>query len=70
MNRAQGAGGEKMNIDANLKLVIGTVFAVVGAAVLFIDRSSRGFGQRRQMGVILVLGGIFVIAVARGLIRL
>jgi len=59
-----------MNIDANLKLVIGTVFAVVGAAVLFIDRSSRGFGQRRQMGVILVLGGIFVIAVARGLIRL
>ncbi len=59
-----------MDFDDNLKLIIGIVFAVVGAAILFIDRSSRGFGQRRQLGAILLLGGLFVIAVARGLIRL
>jgi hypothetical protein len=58
-----------MDLDNNLKLVLGVVFAIVGIGILIVDRRSRGFGQRRQAGALLLIGGLVIAAVARGLIR-
>jgi hypothetical protein len=58
-----------MDLDNNLKLVLGIVFAIVGIGILIVDRRSRGFGQRRQAGALLLVGGLVIAAVAHGLIR-
>jgi len=59
-----------MHFDNNLKLILGIVFAVVGAVILVLDRGSRGFGQRRQAGVLFLIGGLLIAAVAKGYIHL
>jgi drug/metabolite transporter (DMT)-like permease len=59
-----------MHLDNHVKFIIGIVFVVIGIVVLLLDRSSRGFGQRRQAGVLFILVGGFLMAVGRGLIHL
>jgi drug/metabolite transporter (DMT)-like permease len=59
-----------MHLDNHTKLVIGIVFIVLGIGILIVERSSRGFGQRRQAGAVLVLGGLFLAAVGYGLINI
>ena len=59
-----------MAIVDTSKFVIGIVFAVIGVAVLVSARGSRGFGQRKQAGVLFLIGAAVFVAVALGLIDL
>ena len=52
-----------------LKFGIGVVFLLVGLAVLWLGRSERGLGQKRQIGGLLVIGAGVFMAVGMGLIR-
>ena len=56
-----------MEVVSAPKLVIGVLFALVGILVLVASRGSRGFDQRRQAGVLLLIGS--AVFVARGLGR-
>jgi len=50
-----------MHIVHQAKFIIGIVFAILGVGVLISSRRSRGFGQRRQAGVLmLVVAAVFV----------
>ncbi|GAA4828085.1 hypothetical protein GCM10023232_28210 [Sphingosinicella ginsenosidimutans] len=59
-----------MHLDQNVKLLLGAVFAAVGLVILVLDRGSRGFGQRRQAGVLFLIGGAVIAADALGYIHL
>ena len=59
-----------MTIVDNSKFVIGIVFAVLGVAVLVTSRGTRGFGQRKQAGALLLVGSAVFVAVGLGLIDL
>ena len=50
-----------MNIVDTTKFVIGIVLAIVGIGVLIQSRGTRGFGQRKQAGAMMIVAaGIFV----------
>lgn len=58
-----------MTIVDPLKFGIGIAFLLAGLATLWLGRSERGLGQRRQLGSLLVIGSGVFFAVALGLIR-
>ena len=64
------AGSEAMTIVDNTKFVIGIIFAVLGIAVLVSARATRGFGQRKQAGALLLVGAAAFVAVGVGLLDL
>ena len=55
-----------MEIVDPLKFGIGIVFALCGAAILLLSRGSRGFTQRKQAGVLFLIGAILLIAIGLG----
>jgi drug/metabolite transporter (DMT)-like permease len=55
-----------MHIDEQTKLVIGVLFAVIGIVMLFASRGTRGFGQRKQAGVLLLVAAALFIAIGLG----
>ncbi len=58
-----------MTIVDPLKFGIGVAFLLAGLATLWIGRSERGLGQKRQLGgLLLIASGVFF-AVGLGLIR-
>ena len=59
-----------MTIVDQTKFIIGIVFAVIGIAVLVSSRGTRGFGQRKQAGVLFLIGAIVFVAVGVGLLDL
>lgn len=52
-------------VDA-AKFAIGIAFLVVGAALVV--RRGRGFDQKRQAGVLLVVAGLVFVAIGFGLV--
>jgi drug/metabolite transporter (DMT)-like permease len=59
-----------MTIVDQTKFIIGIVFAVIGVAVLVGSRGTRGFGQRKQAGVLFLIGALVFVAVGVGLLDL
>jgi drug/metabolite transporter (DMT)-like permease len=59
-----------MTIVDNTKFVIGIVFAVVGIALLVTTRRSRGFGQRKQAGILFVAAAAVFVAIGLGYLDL
>ena len=57
-----------MTIVDNTRFFIGIAFFVVGIAVLVSARGSRGFTQRRQAGVMFLIGAVALGAVGLGLV--
>jgi hypothetical protein len=57
-----------MHIADQTKLIIGVVFAVLGVAILVSSRRTRGFGQRKQAGALMVVAGLLFIAKGLGLV--
>ena len=55
-----------MTIVDNTKFIIGIVFALVGLAVLASSRGTRGFGQRKQAGVLFLVGAVVFVAIGLG----
>jgi hypothetical protein len=58
-----------MEIVDTLKFGIGIVFLAIGLVVLLQGRRERGFGQKRQLGSLLVLAGAVFLALGLGLIE-
>jgi drug/metabolite transporter (DMT)-like permease len=56
-----------MHIVDTLKFAFGIVFILIGLAMLFQQRGRRGFGQKRQLGVLLILGGAVFVALGLGI---
>ena len=54
-----------MEVVDGIKLIIGVIFGLLGIAMLVIQRGTRGFNQRRQAGVLLLVGA--VVFCAKGL---
>jgi len=59
-----------MEIVDTTKFAIGIVFALVGAAVLFLSRDARGFTQRKQAGALLLVGAVVFVAIGLGYLDL
>ena len=59
-----------MTIVDQTKFIIGIVFAVIGLVVLVGSRGTRGFGQRKQAGVLFLIGAVVFAAVGLGLLDL
>lgn len=57
-----------MTIVDSSRFFIGVAFAVVGIAVLVSARGTHGFTQRRQAGVMFLIGAVALGAVGLGLI--
>jgi uncharacterized membrane protein len=57
-----------MTIVDPLKFGLGFVFLAAGLVALWLGRSERGLGQRRQIGGLLVIGAGVFFAVGLGLI--
>jgi len=57
-----------MNAMDVARFVAGFLFVGVGLFVLVASRGERGFGQRRQLGLILFAGGGLLLAVSFGLV--
>ena len=57
-----------MTIVHTLKFAIGCVFALLGLVVLYQSRTQRGFGQKRQLGLLLLAAGAVFLALGLGLI--
>ena len=57
-----------MDIVDTTKFVIGIVFAIIGVGVLLSARSTRGFGQRKQAGVLLIVAAIVFTGIGLGYI--
>lgn len=57
-----------MHVADQTKLILGIVFALIGIGVLVSARGSRGFGQRKQAGVLLLVAAIVFAAIGLGLI--
>ncbi|MGE0179738.1 MAG: hypothetical protein AB7O91_07965 [Sphingomonas sp.] len=60
---------DALTIVDPLKFGIGCLFLGIGLAVLWHARGMRGFGQKRQIGALLVIGAGVFLAVGLGLIR-
>lgn len=59
-----------MEIVDRTKLIIGVLFALVGVALLFIQRGSRGFNQQRQAGALLLVGAVVFCTIGLGYLDL
>jgi len=55
-----------MHIVDQTKFLIGVLFAVIGVVILVSSRRTRGFGQRKQAGVLLLVVAALFIAVGLG----
>jgi drug/metabolite transporter (DMT)-like permease len=55
-----------MHIVDQTKFLIGVLFAVIGLFILVSSRRSRGFGQRKQAGALLLLAAAVFIAIGLG----
>jgi drug/metabolite transporter (DMT)-like permease len=55
-----------MHIVEQTKFLIGILFAVVGVGILISSRRTRGFGQRKQAGVLLLVVAALFIAIGLG----
>ena len=56
-----------MHIVHTVKFAIGVVFVLIGLAMLFQERRSRGFGQKRQLGALLLVAGVAFVALGLGI---
>ena len=55
-----------MHIVDQIKFLIGVLFAVIGLGILFSSRRTRGFGQRKQAGLLLLVAAVIFIAIGLG----
>jgi drug/metabolite transporter (DMT)-like permease len=55
-----------MEVVHTAKFVIGIVFGLLGLAMLYQARGSRGFGQKRQLGLLLLVAAAIFIALGLG----
>jgi drug/metabolite transporter (DMT)-like permease len=55
-----------MHIVDQTKFLIGVLFAVIGLGVLVSTRRTRGFGQRKQAGVLLLVAAALFLAIGLG----
>ena len=55
-----------MHIVDQTKFLIGILFALVGLGILISTRRTRGFGQRKQAGALLLLVAALFIAIGLG----
>ena len=55
-----------MHIVEQTKFLIGVLFAVIGLGVLISSRRARGFSQRKQAGVLLLVAAAIFIAIGLG----
>ena len=55
-----------MHIVDQTKFLIGVLFAVIGLGVLVSARRTRGFGQRKQAGVLLLVAAALFFAIGLG----
>ncbi len=59
-----------MHIVDQTKLILAVVFAIIGLGLLASARGTRGFNQRKQAGVLCVLGALLMAAIALGYLDL
>ena len=55
-----------MTIVDNTKFWIGVALAVSGVAVLLSSRRTRGFGQRKQAGAMMLIAAAVFVAIGLG----
>ena len=55
-----------MHIVDQTKFLIGVLFALIGLGVLVSTRRTRGFGQRKQAGVLLLVAAALFLAIGLG----
>jgi drug/metabolite transporter (DMT)-like permease len=55
-----------MHIVDQTKFLIGVLFAVIGLGILVSSRRTRGFGQRKQAGLLLLIAAAVFIAIGLG----
>jgi drug/metabolite transporter (DMT)-like permease len=55
-----------MHIVDQTKFLIGVLFAVIGLFILVSSRRTRGFGQRKQAGLLLLLAAAVFFAIGLG----
>ena len=55
-----------MHIVDQTEFLIGVLFAIIGLGVLVSSRRQRGFGQRKQAGVLLLIAAAVFIAIGLG----
>ena len=56
-----------MIIVSTLKFAVGCLFLALGLFTLWQSRSTRGFGQKRQLGLLLLAAGALFVALGMGL---
>ena len=56
-----------MIIVSTLKFAVGCLFLALGLFALWQSRSTRGFGQKRQLGLLLLAAGALFVALGMGL---
>ena len=59
-----------MEIVDTTKFAIGVLFALGGVVVLVQSRRSRGFGQKKQAGVMMLLAAGLFVGIGLGLVNL
>ena len=59
-----------MEIVDTVKFAIGIAFALAGAVLLVTARGTRGFGQRKQAGALLIVAAMLFVAIGLGLVDL
>ena len=59
-----------MDIVDSTKFAIGILFGLVGVGVLVMSRKERGFGQRKQIGALLMVGAVVFVSVGLGWVDL
>ena len=55
-----------MTIVDTTKFAIGIVMLLVGAAILFRTRGTRGFNQMKQAGALMLAASVFFVAIGLG----
>jgi drug/metabolite transporter (DMT)-like permease len=55
-----------MHIVDQTKFLIGVLFALIGLGILVSSRRTRGFGQRKQAGALLLIAAAIFIAIGLG----
>jgi len=55
-----------MHIVEQTKFLIGVLFAIIGIGILISSRRARGFSQRKQAGVLLLVAAAVLIATGLG----
>jgi uncharacterized membrane protein len=59
-----------MHVVDQTKFILGIVFAVIGLGILMTSRRTRGFGQRKQAGALLLVAAIVFLAIGLGYLDL